>query len=124
MVRPSVGLTEHELLIMQILWESPTPLTVQALLNLFPRQPKPAYTSLLTAVRALEKKGVLNHEKQGRSHRYYPLLKRDRYQQSALKRLLANVFNNDALDLTVNLVKSEALSDDDIAKLKALVNEL
>lgn len=124
MVRPTTtGLTDHELTIMQILWESPL-LTVTEILEQFPREPKPAYTSLLTAVQSLEKKGIIAHEKDGKAYRYIPLLQKAKYKKSALRRLLGNVFEGDPYELAVNLLKDEKLGKDEIQKLKQLLEKL
>lgn len=124
MARP-IGptLTDHELSIMQILWERSL-LTVQEILDVFPRTPKPAYNSLLTAVRALEKKKILAHKKDGKAYRYYPVLLKAKYKRSALQRLLSHTFDGNAYDLAVNLIKEEAIGADDLQKLKQLLEQM
>jgi predicted transcriptional regulator len=124
MPRPTAsGLTDHELAIMQILWDE-APLAVGEILERFPRDPKPAYTSLLTAVQAMEKKGLLGHEKNGKAYLYRPLLKKANYKKSALRRLLGSVFDNNAYDLAVNLIKDEKLGKAEIQELKKLLEKL
>jgi predicted transcriptional regulator len=124
MARPTAaGLTDHELVIMRLLWKE-SPLAVSELLDRFPREPKPAYTSLLTAIQAMEKKGLVGHEKEGRAFRYRPLLQKAKYKRSALRRLLGSVFDDDAFDLAVNLLKEEKLDDAKIKKLKQLLETL
>ncbi len=124
MVRPKTnGLTDHELMIMQILWEN-SPLTVNEILENFPRTPKPAYTSLLTAVQAMEKKKLILREKDGKAFRYQPVLEKSRYKKSALRRLLDGVFENNAYELAVNLIKNEKLDQQEIDKLKVLLEDL
>ncbi len=124
MARPaSSNLTEHELMIMRILWEE-EPLTVNEILKRFPREPKPAYTSLLTALQAMTKKGVLAHKPDGKAYRYSPLLKANKYKRSALKRLVSSVFGGNAYDLAVNLIQEENLSKEDLHKLKNLLEDL
>jgi len=119
----AITLTDHELRIMRILWHQ-SPLSVQDILDRFRRTPKPAYTSLLTAVRAMEKKGILNHEKQGKAYLYRPLLQQASYKRSALKRLLTNVFDGDACELAANLVKGEALDAAEINQIKQILESL
>lgn len=124
MVRPAAsGLTDHELAIMQILWED-SPLTVNDILERFPREPKPAYTSLLTAVQSMEKKELISHQKDGKAYRYQPVLKKSKYKKSALRRLLDHVFENDTYDLALNLLKHETLSKEEIENLKILLEKL
>ncbi len=116
-------LTDHELSIMRILWQK-APLSVQDILELFPRQPKPAYTSLLTAVSAMEKKGILAHEKVGKAYLYRPLLRQVAYKRAALKRLLVSVFDGDAYDLAVNLVNTKSLEASEVDQIKQLLEDL
>ncbi len=123
-MRPSgPGLTEHELSIMQIVWEA-SPLAVADILERFPREPKPAYTSLLTAVRALEKKGYLKHKKSGKAFLYGPSVSKDSYRKSFLRKAIDSLFGGRPADLAINLLKQENLSADDIKQLKSVLESL
>lgn len=66
-------LTRAELEIMQILWDEKNAF-VNDILERMP-EPKPAYNTVSTIVRILEKKGAVGHEVLGKSHRYYPLVR-------------------------------------------------
>src|SRR5689334_10724757 len=101
MARPHVrGLTENELEIMQVLWEQ-SPLSIADILDKLQKRPKPAYNSVLTIVRILEKKGHVDHDKEGKAFLYYPLLDRQNYRQSEVKNLLSRLFQGDVVDLAV-----------------------
>lgn len=65
-------LTRAEEQIMQILWRIGKG-HVHDILEYFP-EPRPAYNTVSTIIRILEKKKVVNHEVIGKSHRYYPLI--------------------------------------------------
>lgn len=124
MVRPaSPSLTDHELSIMRILWEE-SPQSVAGILESFPRKPKPAYTSLLTALKAMEKKGLVGHETEGKAHLFHPLLQRAKYRRNALQRVLGKVFDGNAYDLAVNLIKTEKLVRSEIEALKKMLEEM
>jgi BlaI family transcriptional regulator, penicillinase repressor len=120
---PASGLTEHELAIMKILWKHP-PMTVSDILELWPRNPKPAYTSLLTAVRLMEDKKYLTHTKKGKAFLYSPLLQRSQYRNNQLKRFIGGLFDGNAYELAVNLIKAEELNREEIKNLKKLLEEL
>src|SRR5260370_10774295 len=68
-----VAFTERELDVMEALWNlgSGTVAEVRARL---PDQL--AYTTVLTVLRTLERKGYVGHTGEGRAHRYRPLVKR------------------------------------------------
>jgi predicted transcriptional regulator len=67
----SATLTEAELRLMDVLWEK-GPSTVQQVLVALPKRPALAYNSVLTTMRILEKKGYVEHRKDGRAHIYSP----------------------------------------------------
>lgn len=68
-------LTKAELQIMQLLW-SKERAYVNDLLEEMP-EPRPAYNTVSTIVRILEKKGFVSHKSYGNTHEYYPVVERD-----------------------------------------------
>lgn len=81
-------LTRAELEIMQILWQKEKGF-VNDILESFP-QPKPAYNTVSTIVRILEKKGFVSHQAFGKSHEYYPIVSKAEYTSG----LMTNVLNS------------------------------
>ncbi|MFG3133537.1 BlaI/MecI/CopY family transcriptional regulator [Streptomyces tendae] len=61
---------ELEADIMRVVWRSPEPVAIQAIVDGLGRQPVPAYTTVMTVVDRLREKGWLSREKQGRAYRY------------------------------------------------------
>lgn len=58
-----------------------------------------AYTTVLTILRNLEKKGFLSHQSEGRAHRYAPRIGRQAATRDAIERLLATYFKRSAEEL-------------------------
>ncbi len=85
-------LTKAEEQIMQILWDLERGF-VKDVLEQFP-DPKPAYNTVSTICRILEKKGFLDHKAYGNSHQYYPLLARDDYTKEYLNNFVDSYFGN------------------------------
>ncbi len=85
-------LTRAEEQVMQILWNEGTAF-VKELLPHFP-EPKPAYNTVSTIVRILEKKGFVGHEEFGKSHRYFPIVEKDQYRDERFSYLMKDYFNN------------------------------
>ena len=75
---PEKELTKAELEVMQILWKLKKAFVGDILDRMV--EPKPAYNTVSTVVRLLEKKGVVGHESFGKSHRYYPLVDKETYE--------------------------------------------
>lgn len=57
------------------------------------KQPTPPYNTVLSAIRKLEKKGYIGYEKFGKSHQYYPLLKKDQYTKSLFNKLFVDLMD-------------------------------
>ena len=65
-------LTKAEEQIMQILWELERGFVKDIIDNL--PEPKPAYNTVSTIIRILEKKGFVSHNAYGNSHEYFPII--------------------------------------------------
>src|SRR5690606_36761422 len=76
--------------VIQLLWELKKA-NVAAILEELP-EPKPAYNTVSTIVRILEDKGVVSHEKVGKGHVYFPLVKREEYSNQRLNTLVDGYF--------------------------------
>ncbi len=83
-------LTRAELEIMQILWRLEKGF-VNDILEAMPA-PKPAYNTVSTIVRILEKKGFVEHRAYGKSHEYYPLILREEYTSRFMTGVLNSFF--------------------------------
>ncbi len=85
-------LTRAEEQLMQILWQMGKGY-VYDLLEHFP-EPKPAYNTVSTIVRILERKGFVDHEATGKSHCYFPIVKKADYARFTMKQFLSGYFSN------------------------------
>ena len=117
--RPSSTLTEAELRIMEVLWEKGTA-TVQQVLDSLPT-PMLAYNSVLTTIRILEKKGYVEHVKDGRAHVYQPLLGRKEARRSEVRRLVGRFFENSHEELALNILQERGLDADELERLRDLL---
>jgi predicted transcriptional regulator len=73
--------------------------------------------------RLLKKKALVSERSEGRT-RYRPLLSRDDYVQSESQGLLDRLFDGKLAPLVAHYATQQALSADDIARLKRLIGEL
>ena len=83
-------LTRAELEIMQILWKIEKGF-VNDILEAMP-EPKPAYNTVSTIVRILEKKEFVSHIAFGKSHQYYPIIDHKTYTKGFMASVLENFF--------------------------------
>ena len=117
----SKTLTEAELRLMEVLWNR-GPSTVAEVTQALPPPPI-AYNSVLTTMRILEQKGYVDHEEQGRAFIYRPLVERDSAAQSAVGQILSKFFDNSAGSLALRLIEKERPSNDELARLRALIDQ-
>jgi len=112
--------TDRELDVMAVLWAlgSATVRQVQERL-----EPDLAYTTVLTILRVLEAKGHVRHEPDGRAYRYLPTVAQDEAGASALRQLVAKVFRGSPEALLTQLVSDERLSDEELLRLRRLLDE-
>ena len=101
-------LTRAELSIMQILWEKKAAFVCDILEQM--PEPRPAYNTVSTIVRILEKKHVVGHESVGKSHRYYPLLDRESYTQGVVQNVVHNFFDNSLAQMVSFFARKEQLT--------------
>ena len=76
-------LTKAEEQIMQVIWKIGQGFANE-IMAAFP-EPKPAYNTVLTVVRILEKKGFVGHETFCKANRYYPIVSKEEYSQNSPK---------------------------------------
>ena len=118
----SAILTEAELRIMNGLWGK-GPSTVQQVLQALQKKPALAYNSVLTTVRILEKKGYVEHAKDGRAHVYVPLIGRQEASRSEIKHLVQRFFGSSQDALVLNILEERELDQEEIKRLQQMLAE-
>lgn len=112
-------LTQAEEEIMQILWVKERAF-VKEIVEEFP-EPKPAYNTISTLVRILEKKAFVGHEAFGKSHQYYPLVEKEEYSKKYIDRFVDKYFSGSYKELVTFFTKEKEMNVSDLEKL---LNEL
>ena len=120
--KPSTGLTEAEHRIMNVLWDL-SPATVGEVVEQIEGPSRPAYNSVLTTLRILERKGYVRHEKEGRAFRYAPIVDRIQARRGALTHLLSRFFNGSREELVLDLLGHEDVDAQQLEQVKALLND-
>lgn len=73
-------------------------------------EPRPAYNTVSTIVRILEKKGVVGYTPVGKSHRYRPLVAKEAYTRSFMNSVMSNFFDNSLSQMVSFFCEKEDLS--------------
>jgi predicted transcriptional regulator len=120
--RKTIAITERQFAVLRVLWER-GPLTVRELMEHLPRGDRQPYTTVLGLVQTMEKAGLLEHEKEGLTHRYRPTVSRREATGSLLSDFLARFFHGSAEQLVLGLVDAEQLAPEDLRSIEAKLGE-
>ena len=118
--KKSATLTEAELRLMEVLWQRGSA-TVHQLMESLPAKPSLAYNSILTTIRILEKKGYVEHEKEGRAHVYTPLVGKQEATRFEIKNLVSRFFRNSHELLVLNILEDKSMSAEELDRLSQLL---
>jgi len=114
-------LTKAEEQIMQELWTLEKAF-VNDILERLPN-PKPAYNTVSTVVRILERKGFVGYNAFGKSHQYYPLISKKEYSRKLFKNLAGNYFSNSVKQMFSFFSKEKHLSLQELKELRNIIDQ-
>jgi predicted transcriptional regulator len=117
----SPTLTDAEAGIMNVLWDLKRA-TVAEVMEALPRSPAPAYNTVQTLLRILERKGYVTHEKGGRAFAYRPIVNRRAARRGAIRHLAARLFDGSPRLLLLNLLEDERVDAAEIKRLERLID--
>ncbi|WP_420602965.1 BlaI/MecI/CopY family transcriptional regulator [Flagellimonas sp.] len=108
-------LTKAEEEVMQLLWQLEKA-NVAALLQELP-EPKPAYNTVSTIIRILEDKGFVDHEKVGKGHVYFPLVKKEEYSNQSISKLVDGYFQGSFKSMVSFFMKKNDISLNELEEI-------
>ena len=115
------SLTRAEAEIMKILWQLEKAF-IKDILALMP-EPKPAYNTVSTFIRILEKKNVIGHVTYGNTHQYFPLITEQEYKRHEIQQLMVNYFDNSVENLVSFFVSDNNLKTKDFEEIMKFIND-
>lgn len=115
-IRPS----NLEMQALSVLWEH-GPLTARAVLERMPDKKPRAYTTILSVLQVMEKKGLVTHETDGNRHVYAPRAKQHAVVGSMLKSMVKNIFGGSASTAMQHLLETNPVSQDELAEMRRLL---
>lgn len=115
-------LTKAEEQIMQILWRLEKGF-IKDILEHFD-DPKPAYTTVATIVKILERKGFVSYNAYGNAHQFYPLVSKIDYSQTHMNPLFKKYFKSSIKDVVSFFADNNKIQVNDIDDAIKLLTEL
>lgn len=114
-------LTKAEEEVMQILWQLKKA-NVASIIEELP-MPKPAYNTVSTIVRILEDKGFVDHEKVGKGHLYFPVVKKSDYSNQSINKLVDGYFQGSFQSMVSFFVKKNDITMNELEEIMNKIKE-
>ncbi len=111
-----------QLKIMQLLWKLGRA-TARDLTDELNKTESIAHSTVQTLLRQLETKGSVNHEQDGRTFYFFPVVKEEKVKKSAARELIENVFEGSVGGLVSYLLENEKVSADELAEIRKLLDK-
>jgi BlaI family penicillinase repressor len=114
-------LTKAEEQIMQVLWRLERAFVRDIIENL--PEPRPAYNTVSTIVRILEKKGFVSHKAYGKTYEYFPVVSRDEYKKGYLKSFMKRYFGNSFQAMVSFFASGRDVSLEEMEEIRRLLHD-
>ena len=113
-------LGQLEAVVMDRLWAWGRPVLVREVLEDLRRDRAIAYTTVMTVMEHLHRKGLLDRERDGRAYRYTPALSREEHDAVTMEEVLAT--STDRSATLMGFVQH--IDDEEVAALRAVLEGL
>jgi BlaI family transcriptional regulator, penicillinase repressor len=84
-------------------------------------EPKPAYNTVATVIKVLEKKGYVSHKTYGKTNVYFPVVAKKDYANHVLKDTFKGLFNGSINQMASFFVRNKEISLHELEELKAML---
>lgn len=84
-------------------------------------EPKPAYTTVATVIKVLEKKGFLGHKTYGKTNVYHALVSRNEYAQQVVKEAFIGLFNGSLNQMVSPLLNNRGIKLSELEELRSMI---
>ncbi len=122
MPSPSKQPSNLELQVLSVLWRK-GPSTVREALEAMPDGKQRAYTTILSVMQGLERKGLVAHRSKGNTHIYRARTSERKTAAPILKDLVRNVFGGSVSSVMQHLMDEEGIGEDELREIRALLDE-
>ncbi|MAZ27957.1 MAG: penicillinase repressor [Cytophagaceae bacterium] len=114
-------LSNAEEQLMQILWDQKKAF-MKDLVAAYP-EPQPAVTTVATLLKRMQDKNFVDYEQEGRSRKYFPLVKKKDYFSKQMNGMIKSFFNNSAAQFASFFTQETDLNQQELEALKKLIDK-
>lgn len=116
-------ISDAEHAVMEVLWDE-SPLTAQDVAERVAPTRGWSANTVKTLLGRLLAKNTIAAEEDGRRYLYRPLVERGDYVEGESRRLIDRLFGGKLTPLVAHLAERDALTEEDIAEIEALLKEI
>lgn len=117
-------LSDAEHIVMEALWSAGAPLTANEVAERVAADRDWSFATVKSLLSRLLAKRAVSPAKDGRRFLYSPAIAREPYVAAESRRFVMRLFGGKLSPLFARLAEEEALDDDDLAEIEAMVKEL
>ncbi len=117
-VKPS----DLEMQVLSVLWDR-GPSTARDVLEAMPDRKQRAYTTILSAMQVMEKKGLLKHTRRGVAHVYRPAVAQQKIVQPFVRKVVTEVFGGRPAAVMQALLADGKVSDEELDEMRRLLDD-
>jgi predicted transcriptional regulator len=117
-VKPS----DLELQVLSVLWEK-GPMTAREVREVLPDGKERAYTSVLSVMQVMEKKGLLTYRRKGNAYVFRPKVTQKQALGPMLRGMVSNVFGGRVSSVMQHLLSETAPSVNELEQIRALLDQ-
>ena len=115
--------TESELEILQIIWEKGQ-CTVRDVHEVLEKTKDAGYTTTLKLMQIMHDKGLVERDTTAKTHLYKALITREQAQNTAVDKIISNVFKGSSSQLIMQVLSSKKSSKEELNMIKDYLNNL
>jgi BlaI family transcriptional regulator, penicillinase repressor len=119
---PAQRPSDLEMQVLMVLWEH-GPATVRQILDLLTDGKTRAYTTVLTVMQGMDRKGLVTRTQEGTAHVFHPAVERDEVVHPVMRTMLRNLFGGDPSKAVQALLDSSDISAETLRQVRRVIEE-
>jgi len=108
--------------VLSLLWQK-GPCTAREVLNALPDGKERAYTTVLSVMQVMEKKGLLSHDRKGNANLYKAKVRQKKIMEPVMSTLVKNLFGG-SRTAAMQMLLGKDVSQEEIAEIRQLLDEI
>ena len=114
--------SQLEMQVLSLLWQK-GPCTAREVLNALPDGKERAYTTVLSVMQVMEKKGLLSHDRKGNPNLYKAKVRQKKIMEPVMSTLVKNLFGG-SRTAAMQMLLGKDVSQEEIAEIRQLLDEI